>query len=181
MGEPQRGHRVNSMTESGSGEVEQRRRLLAHFTAAGFHRAEPAILQPASVFLDLSGEDIRGRMFLTSDPTGAELCLRPEFTIPVCLDYLASAQAGAPTGFSYLGPVFRYRQGASSETVQVGVESFGRIDREAADAEILTMTLEACGADGALLATRIGDAGLFNAMLEALDLGPAWLRRVRRG
>ncbi len=169
-------------TDDGTGgEVEQRRRLLAHFTAAGFHRAEPAILQPAPVFLDLAGEDIRGRIFLTSDPDGGEFCLRPEFTIPVCRDYLASPEAGQPAGFSYLGPVFRHRQGAPAETVQVGVESFGRADREAADAEILTLALEACGEDAARLETRVGDAGLFNAVLDALDLGPAWPRRIRRG
>ena len=165
----------------GDDEVERRRRLLAHFVTAGFQRAEPAILQPAAVFLELSGEDIHGRIFLTSDPSGAEFCLRPEFTIPVCRDYLASDSAGKPAGFSYLGPVFRYQQGAASETQQVGVESFGRSDREAADAEILTLTLEACGADAARLETRIGDAGLFQALLEALDLSPGWLRRIRRG
>ncbi len=162
-------------------EVERRRGLLGHFLAAGFARAEPAILQPAAVFLELSGEDIRGRMFVTSDPTGAEFCLRPEFTIPVCRDYLATLSAGAPASYSYLGPVFRFRQGAASETQQVGVESFGRADREAADAEILALTLEACGADAARLETRIGDTGLFNALLEALQLSQGWLRRIRRG
>ena len=33
--------------------------LLASFAQAGYERAEPAILQPAEPFLDLSGEDIR--------------------------------------------------------------------------------------------------------------------------
>ena len=50
----------------------------------------PAILQPASVFLDLSGEDMRGRLLLASDGAGGDFCLRPEFTIPVSLAYLAS-------------------------------------------------------------------------------------------
>ena len=162
-------------------EVERRRRLLAHFVLAGFDRAEPAILQPAAVFLELSGEDIRGRIFLTEDPLGAEFCLRPEFTIPVCRDYLASPEVGKPAGFSYLGPVFRFRQGAASETLQVGVESLGRSDREAADAEIFTLTLDACAAEGSQLETRIGDTGLFNALLDALNLAPGWLRRIRRG
>ena len=42
--------------------------LLLSFAQAGYARAEPAILQPADPFLDLSGEDIRRRMFLTTDP-----------------------------------------------------------------------------------------------------------------
>ena len=171
---------VNGKANSGMGEVERRRRLLAHFIAAGYVRAEPPLLQPADVFLDLSGEDIRSRLYQTSDPSGADYCLRPEFTIPVCRDYLASPEAGAPAGFSYLGPVFRYRQGGPSETTQVGVESLGRADREAADAEILTLSLEACGDDARRLDTRIGDAGLFTALLDALAFSPGWTRRIRR-
>jgi ATP phosphoribosyltransferase regulatory subunit len=46
--------------------------LIARLVAAGYGRAEPAILQPASVFLDLSGEDIRGRIYLTGDASRAE-------------------------------------------------------------------------------------------------------------
>jgi ATP phosphoribosyltransferase regulatory subunit len=161
--------------------LEREARLSAHLVGAGYPRAEPPILQPASVFLDLAGEDIRGRIFLTSDPAGAELCLRPEYTIPVCRDYLASAQAGQPAAFSYLGPVFRAGAGASPEIRQAGLESFGRMDREAADAEIFALALEAAQADGRRLAVRMGDTGLFNAVLDALGLPSPWLRRIRRG
>ena len=156
--------------------------LLAHFAAAGYARCEPPILQPASVFLDLSGEDIRHRLFLSSDASGAEHCLRPEFTIPISRVYLASADAGRPVGYSYCGPIFRYRPNASGEFVQAGLESFGRRDRAAADAEVLTLTLEAAAAAGhGSLAVRIGDAGLFSALLSALDLPPVWSRRIARG
>ena len=51
------------------------------------------MLQPAAAFLDMSGEEIRGRLYLTSDLTGARLCLRPEYTIPVCLAHLAPVSA----------------------------------------------------------------------------------------
>ena len=115
--------------------------LLLSFTQAGYLRAEPAILQPAEPFLDLSGEDIRKSLYLTTDPTGEELCLRPDLTIPVARDYLASPRAGQPAGFSYLGPVFRYRWGKPSEFLQAGIESFGRQDRAAADAEMLALAL----------------------------------------
>ena len=85
--------------------------LLLSFAQAGYTLAEPAILQPADPFLDLSGEDIRKSLYLTTDPGGEELCLRPDLTIPVARDYLASSRAGQPAGLSYLGPVFRYRGG----------------------------------------------------------------------
>ena len=100
-------------------------------------------MQPAEPFLDLSGEDIRQRMFLTTDRRGQELCLRPDFTIAVSRDYLASADAGRAAGFCYLGPVFRQGDDGPGEFLQAGVESFGRTDTAAADAEMLSLGLEA--------------------------------------
>src|SRR5262247_2764274 len=117
--------------------------LVASYERAGYERVAPAILQPAEPFLDLSGEDIRKRMFLTSDPQGRELCLRPDLTIPVSREYLASPRAGKPRGFCYLGPVFRHRGDGGGEFLQAGIESFGREDTPAADAEMLALGLDA--------------------------------------
>lgn len=153
--------------------------LLASYERAGYGRALPAVLQPAEPFLDLSGEDIRKSLYLVSDPTGAELCLRPDLTIPVARDYLASPQAGRPAGFCYLGPVFRFSGKKASEFDQAGVESFGRQDRAAADAEMLALGLEATTAFGfADVEIRTGDVGLFATLVEALNLAPAWKRRL---
>ncbi|MDN5003668.1 ATP phosphoribosyltransferase regulatory subunit [Bradyrhizobium sp. GCM10027634] len=153
--------------------------LLLSFAQAGYVRAEPAILQPAEPFLDLSGEDIRKSLYLTTDLSGEELCLRPDLTIPVARDYLASGRAGQPAGFSYLGPVFRYRSGQASEFLQAGIESFGRQDRAAADAEMLALALEATAAFGVRdVEIRTGDVALFNALLDALNLYPVWRRRL---
>jgi ATP phosphoribosyltransferase regulatory subunit len=153
--------------------------LLLSFAQAGYRRAEPAILQPAEPFLDLSGEDIRKSLYLTTDASGEDLCLRPDLTIPVARDYLASPRAGAPAGFSYLGPVFRYRGGRPSEFLQAGIESFARQDRAAADAEMLALALEATAAFGVSeVEIRTGDVALFNALIDALDLYPVWRRRL---
>ncbi|WP_371423680.1 ATP phosphoribosyltransferase regulatory subunit [Tardiphaga sp.] len=155
--------------------------LLLSFAEAGYAHAEPAILQPADPFLDMSGEDIRKSLYLTTDASGEELCLRPDLTIPVARDYLASPQAGQPAGFSYLGPVFRYRQGTPSEFQQAGIESFGRQDRAAADAEMLALGLEATAAFGLSdIEIRTGDVALFAALIEALDLYPVWKRRLMK-
>jgi ATP phosphoribosyltransferase regulatory subunit len=153
--------------------------LLTSFAEAGYERAEPAVLQPAEPFLDLSGEDIRKSLYLTTDAGGEELCLRPDLTIPVARDYLASARAGKPAGFSYLGTVFRHRGGAPSEFLQGGIESFGRQDRAAADAEMLALALEATCTFGVTeVEIRTGDVALFNALIDALDLYPVWRRRL---
>jgi ATP phosphoribosyltransferase regulatory subunit len=153
--------------------------LLLSFAQAGYIRAEPAILQPAEPFLDLSGEDIRKSLYLTTDGGGEELCLRPDLTIPVARDYLASSRAGQPAGFSYLGPVFRYRHGRPSEFLQAGIESFGRQDRAAADAEMLALAIEAAAAFGlGDIEIRTGDVALFIAVIDALGLYPVWRRRL---
>ncbi len=155
-------------------------RALEHFLAAGFVRMEPPILHPAGVFLDMSGEEIRGRLFLTSGASGEELCLRPEYTIPVCRAYLSSDRAGRTAEYAYLGPVFR-SQAEGGERAQTGLESFGRKDAAAADAEIFALSMEAAAEAGAPLAARLGDAGLFDSLLEALSLPSVWRRRLRRG
>src|SRR5580693_1084079 len=153
--------------------------LLLSFAQAGYERSEPAILQPAEPFLDLSGEDIRKSLYLTTDASGEELCLRPDLTIPVARDYLASSRAGQPAGFSYLGPVFRYRHGRPSEFLQAGIESFGRQDRAAADAEMLALAIEAAAAFGlGDIEIRTGDVALFIAVIDALGLYPVWRRRL---
>ncbi len=153
--------------------------LVGSYERAGYARVTPAILQPAEPFLDLSGEDIRKRMFLTADPQGRELCLRPDLTIPVSRDYLASPRAGKVEGFCYLGPVFRHRTQEPAEFIQAGIESFGRPDIAAADAEMLALGLEATAHYGlAAPDIRIGDVGLFTALIAALDLAPAWKRRL---
>ena len=153
--------------------------LVASYERAGYGRVSPAILQPAEPFLDLSGEDIRKRMFLTTAPGGAELCLRPDLTIPVSRDYLASPQAGKASGFCYLGPVFRHRSDQPAEFLQAGIESFGRPDRAAADAEMLALGLEATAGYGLTTPDiRTGDVALFAALIAGLELAPAWKRRL---
>ena len=153
--------------------------LVASYERAGYARVTPAILQPAEPFLDLSGEDIRNRLYLTTAPGGGEFCLRPDLTIPVSRDYLASPIAGQPAGFCYLGPVFRHRSDQPAEFLQAGIESFGRADKAAADAEMLSLGLEATAGYGlASPDIKTGDVALFAALVAGLDLPPAWKRRL---
>jgi ATP phosphoribosyltransferase regulatory subunit len=118
-------------------------------------------------------------MYLTTDPQGRELCLRPDLTIPVSRDYLASPAAGKPRGFCYLGPVFRHRAEGGGEFLQAGIESFARPDTAAADAEMLALGLDATAHYGLGAPNiRMGDVALFCALVAALDLAPAWKRRL---
>jgi len=141
---------------------------------------EPAILLPADLFLDTAGEDIRRRLFLTSDAEGRELCLRPDFTIPICRHYLETGDAGREAALGYFGPVFRQRDRETAEFLQAGIELFGNDDRAAADADVLALAHEAAH----LFAVeapqvKIGDEGLFLALLDGLGLAAPLRRRLR--
>jgi ATP phosphoribosyltransferase regulatory subunit len=156
-------------------------KLLDLFARRGFARIEPPVLQPLEPFLDLSGEDLRRRMFVTTDADGHELCLRPEYTIPVSRWHISRGDAPRSAAYSYFGPVFRFRQGETGEFLQAGVEDFGRQDREAADAEILDVALEALrDMNAGAVSTMIGDVGVFTALIAAMRLPSTTARRLRR-
>lgn len=168
---------MTSVKSPGTKQIEA---ALAVLSAAGHTGITPPILQPADVFLDLIGEDIRRRLFLTNGSDGADLCLRPDFTIPVCRQHLETGSAGRQAAYSYHGPVFRQRAEGLGEIPQIGAESLGRTDLEAADADMLDLSVKALGAFGVTkLDIRIGDETLFVAVLAGLNLPTVWQRRLR--
>ena len=85
-----------------------------------------------------------------------------------------------PQSFCYLGPVFRNRgDGSGRSSCRPASNSFGRPDKAAADAEMLALGLDAIAHYGvAAPDIRMGDVGLFAALVAALDLAPAWKRRL---
>ena len=115
-------------------------RLLQAFVAAGAVTVETVLLQPAETLLDLYGEDIRARAYVTSDPIRGEMMLRPDFTVPVVQAHMA--HGAEPARYAYLGEVFRKQDrhsGRASEYLQVGYEVFDRTAPEAADAEVFAL------------------------------------------
>jgi ATP phosphoribosyltransferase regulatory subunit len=164
----------------------QARGLMATFTGAGYERIEPAIIQPAGLFLDVIGEDLRGRTYVFTDPDGAELCLRPDLTVPTCRLHLERHPEGSvPARYCYSAPAFRYQPAGADrahprEFRQAGVESFAAADREADDAAVLALTVEALRRAGlGRIDIRIGDLGLFAALIEALPMPERWRARLK--
>ncbi len=62
----------------------QAQKIMSVFIKTGHEAVAPAIIQPASVFLDVIGETLRARTYVFTDPDGEELCLRPDLTVPTC-------------------------------------------------------------------------------------------------
>ncbi len=155
-------------------------RILAAFQAAGAVPVEPDILQPAEAILDLYGEDIRARAYVTADPLRGEMMLRPDFTLPVVQAHMA--EGAEPARYCYLGEVFRRQDRPvamrASEHMQAGYEVFDRMAPEAADAEVFAL-FAAMLAPLRLTAT-VGDIGLLTAAVAGLDTLPERKRALMR-
>ena len=123
--------------------------LLDRFRRAGYEQVAPSILQPADIFLDEIGEQIRSRTYVFTDLAGEELCLRPDLTVPVSRLYLERhPEANVEARYCYNGPAFRFQPAEASgahprEFRQAGIECFGAKDREAADLEVVLLAVEA--------------------------------------
>lgn len=146
--------------------------LMARFEAAGAIPVETALLQPADILLDLYGEDIRGRAYVTSDPLRGEMMLRPDFTVPVTRMHMA--HGANPARYTYAGEVFRKQEHDDArpiEYLQTGIELFGAENSADADAEVFALIAEAL--EGQPVQAITGDMGLLRAAISGLSTSPA--------
>ncbi len=154
----------------------------AYLEQADARRTVLPVIQPADPFLDMAGEDLRRRIFLTESETGKALCLRPEFTIPVCLKHLQE-RPPEPIRYGLCAQVFRQHRDGDNEFFQAGIEDLGTKDWIAADARALA---DAAGLVARLRGTSeglritLGDQAVFAAILEALGLPGGWQMRLLR-
>ena len=151
------------------------RSILEAFRKAGAAEVSPDILLPADTLLDLYGEDIRARAYLTTDPVRGEVVLRPDFTVPVVQMHMENG--AEPARYCYLGEVFRKQDHGETrpahprdnEYLQAGFELFSR-DPDA-DAEVFALfhrILAPCR-----LTATMGDMDLILDAVAGLPLGEA--------
>lgn len=152
-------------------------RLAAAFVSSGALPVETDSLLPADVLLDLYGEDIRARAFVTHDPLHGEQMLRPDFTVPIVQRHMA--EGAEPARYTYNGNVWRKQTGGrAAEYTQVGYELFDRTDPAGADAEVFAMFAGMLAAYP--LKVMTGDMGILLAAVDGLtttDRRRAALRR----
>ena len=157
--------------------------ILKSFIAKGYAREEPSVLQPAEIFLDRSGEEIRRRTFTLTDPSGRELALRPDLTIPIC-QHAVDAKVPFPARISYNGLAFRYQPNKPhrpTQFFQAGAELLGLDDSAAGEKEILSLAFDALRAAGLNDFEMVfGDLALFGALVDALNIPGHWGARLKR-
>lgn len=156
----------------------RRSQLESLVEAQGGCRATPPLLLKADPYFDLAGEEFGRRLLLTTDMSGAEYCLRPDFTLPIVADYIAQG-AGAPAAFSYLGPIFRQRESGPAEFDQAGIELLAQPDGDIALDQVLTFARAALSLYGIVPLVHLGGVGLFEALLAQADMPDAWRSRIR--
>ncbi|MHC5308312.1 ATP phosphoribosyltransferase regulatory subunit [Bartonella sp. LJL80] len=151
------------------------------FAQKGLMPVSIPILQPADPFLDMAGEDLRRRIFMTENENGDSLCLRPEFTIPVCIQHIATG-AATPRQYAYIGEVFRQNRQGDSGFHQAGIEDLGDGHEAQADARSLRDALDILALNPPLQDQHIilGDQSVFAAMLDALGLAAGWQKKLLR-
>lgn len=143
-------------------------RLRDGFEAAGARAVECPILLPAETLLDLYGEDIRARAYVTSDALRGEQMMRPDFTVPVVEMHMAGG--AEPAHYTYAGEVFRRQEedeARANEYLQVGLEIFDGSDPAAADAEVFAQIRAATG--DLPLRAATGDIGILLAAVQGLE------------
>ncbi len=155
--------------------------LRAELDAREAELVDIPLIQPADPFLDMAGEDLRRRIFLTENENGDSLCLRPEFTIPVCRNHIA-LNAATPKRYAYLGEVFRQHRDGAAEFLQAGIEDLGAADEAASDARSVADALSCvrAAAPDAELEIVLGDQSVFAGMLKALGLPQGWRKKLLR-
>src|SRR5262245_31726605 len=160
----------------------QNARIMAVFEKSGFDHIAPDILQPADIFLERSGEDIRANSYVFADPEGREMCLRPDLTVPTCRYHLThAARPDQEARYCYCGPAFRFtqEQRVASEFDQAGIEWLAAGDAEGAEAQVLALTIAALKAAGLNdYRVKLGDLQLFHALLDGLEMPRRWRRRL---
>ena len=144
-------------------------RLKAVFAEAGALPLDCPVLQPAETLLDLYGEDIRARAYVTQDPSRGEVMLRPDFTVPVVQMHMSDG--AEPARYTYAGEVFRRQEQhpeRRSEYFQVGYEVFDRGDPALLDAEVFARFAQVLAPWGLRAVT--GDMGILAAAVAGLQI-----------
>jgi len=156
--------------------------ILRSVKSKGFKYIElPSVIE-ASHIVQRSGESFRKFIFLFTDQTGNELCLRPDLTIVSCLRYLENNLKGKEKIF-YSGQAYRKSQNKKDSIIrnQVGFEIIGSRDEKNDDKEIIDTSLKSLKdlkySTGTL---TIGNVEIFNLLISKLDIPKRWKLRLTR-
>ena len=145
----------------------ERRNILAQLLKdEGADIVSPPMLLPADVFFDLAGEEFGRRLLLTTGNNDVEYCLRPDFTLPIAIDFLENKNEAQAAAFGYIGSIFRQRATGAEEFSQAGIELLGQKDPDTALNRVFDFAFSSLKIYDIKPVVRIGSVEIFENLLE---------------
>jgi ATP phosphoribosyltransferase regulatory subunit len=156
--------------------------ILKAVKSRGYKYIELEAIIGADQIIQRSGENFRQHMFSFQDPSGNEMCLRPDLTIVSCLRYLKNKKKTKEKIF-YSGQAFRKIEDQDGKIIrnQIGYEIIGSKSIKQDDSEIIQTSIKTIQKiKKAKLKIEIGNIKLFNLLLDKLKLPKRWKLRLSR-
>lgn len=154
----------------------------------GYVVTKPNIVQPATAYFDLLGDELRRQLFVVQNSMSGsgsqDFILRPEFTICIAQDYIQNLSSNdiKPARLAYSGSVFRSDENnQAKESRQSGIEIIAAEDCFKADIEVIEYALKVINAlkiDNVEL--QMGDYDLFFTLLKNLNISDIWRNKLKR-
>ncbi len=156
--------------------------ILKAVKSRGYKYIELDAVIDANQIIQRSGENFRQYMFSFQDPSGNEMCLRPDLTIVSCLRYLKNKSKSKEKIF-YSGQAFRKIEDQDGKIIrnQIGYEIIGSKSIKQDDNEIIQTSIKTIQKiKKTKLKIEVGNIELFNLLLDKLKLPKRWKLRLSR-
>ena len=156
--------------------------ILKAVKSRGYKYIELDAVIDADQIIQRSGENFRQYMFSFQDPSGNEMCLRPDLTIVSCLRYLKNKSKTKEKIF-YSGQAFRKVKDREGKIIrnQIGYEIIGSKNIKQDDNEIIQTSIKIIKkVKKTKLKIEVGNIKLFNLLLDKLKIPKRWKLRLSR-
>ena len=154
------------------------------FINKGYTFFNPAMTIPADIVMNFMGEDVRSRLLFTSSPSGDELCLRPDFTLPLAISYInneVQANKFVYDGYAFRFPSINEKTRYCPEFRQIGIENFGDKNKIDVEGDVISQACEILSSFyDDHLEIKISDISMFYQLLNHLKIDTHLFNRVRR-
>ena len=154
------------------------------FINKGYTFFNPAMTIPADIVMNFMGEDVRNRLLFTSSPSGDELCLRPDFTLPLAISYInneVQANKFVYDGYAFRFPSINEKTRYCPEFRQIGIENFGDKNKIDVEGDVISQVCEILSSFyDDQLEIKISDIFMFYQLLNHLKIDTYLFNRVRR-
>tara|TARA_Y100001980_G_C14546394_1_gene326461 strand:+ start:1048 stop:2184 length:1137 start_codon:yes stop_codon:yes gene_type:complete len=154
------------------------------FINKGYTFCNPAMTISADIVMNFMGEDVRNRLLFTSSPSGDEICLRPDFTLPLAISYINNeldSNKFVYDGYAFRFPSINEKTRHCPEFRQIGIENFGDKNKIKAEGDIISQAHEILSSFyDQNLEVKISDISMFYQLLNHLKIDTHLFNRVRR-